>query len=103
MLLSPFAPHVTEEIWEICKLGENFASISPWPIFDETKLKSNETTIVLQVNGKFRGKVSCTGKASENDVLQKAKDTPSFAKHIEGREIIKTIYVKGRLLNVVLK
>lgn len=103
LLLSPFAPHVTEEVWEKCKLGEGFASISHWPSFDESKLKNEESIIVLQVNGKFRGKISCPSGVSEGDVLKIAKDTPSFAKHIEGKQIVKTIYVKDRLLNVAVK
>ena len=103
LLLSPFAPHVAEEVWEKCNLGESFASIAPWPVFDETKLKNEEIQIVLQVNGKFRGRINCPCGISEEDVLKKAKDDPSFAKHTEGKEVVKVIYVQDRLLNVVVK
>ena len=103
LLLSPFAPHVAEEVWEKCRLGENFASVSQWPVFDEAKLQNEEIQIVLQVNGKFRGKISCPCGISKEDVLEKAKNDQTFAKHTAEKEVVKVIYVQDRLLNVVVK
>lgn len=103
LLLSPFAPHVAEEVWEKCKLGENFASVSQWPVFDESKLQNEEIQIVLQVNGKFRGKISCPCGVSKEDVLERAKNDQTFAKHTAEKEVVKIIYVQDRLLNVVVK
>lgn len=103
LLLSPFAPHVAEEVWEKCKLGENFVSVSQWPVFDESKLKNEEIQIVLQVNGKFRGKISCPCGISKENVLERAKNDQTFAKHTAGKEVVKVIYVQDRLLNVVVK
>ncbi len=103
LLLCPFSPHVAEEVWEKCKLGEDFASISPWPVFDESKLKNEEVQIVLQVNGKFRGKINCPCGISEQEALEAAKNDQAFIKHTKDKQIVKVIYVKDRLLNVVVK
>ncbi len=103
LLINPFAPHVSEEIWQKCKLGEKFASSAKWPKYDEEKCRNSEIEIALQVNGKFRGKISCGAGLSEDEVLELAKTNSSFSKFIEGKEIIKIIYVPNRLLNAVVK
>ncbi len=103
LLLNPFAPHVSEEIWQRCKLGAKFASSAQWPKYDEEKCRNSEIEIALQVNGKFRGKINCGAGLSEKEVLELAKTNSSFSKFIEGKEIIKIIYVPNRLLNAVVK
>lgn len=103
LLLSPFAPHVTEEVWKRCNLGSGFASNSKWPEYDEEKCKDNEVEIALQVNGKFRGKINCGVGLSKEEVLELAKTNESFGKFIAGKEIVKIIYVSNRLLNAVVK
>lgn len=103
LLLSPFAPHVAEEVWHNCNLGEGFASVADWPKYDENKCKNAEIEIALQVNGKFRGKISCHADLSKEEVFDMAKGNSSFNKFVEGKEIVKIIHVPNRLLNVVVK
>ena len=103
LLLSPFAPHVTEEVWKRCELGSGFASNSKWPEYDEEKCKDHEVEIALQVNGKFRGKINCGVGLSKEEVLELAKTNELFGKFIAGKEIVKIIYVPNRLLNAVVK
>ncbi len=103
LLLSPFAPHVTEEVWKNCKLGSGFASNSEWPKYDEKKCKDSEVEIALQVCGKFRGKINCGTGLSKEEIFELAKANESFSKFIDGKEIVKIIYVPNRLLNAVVK
>ena len=103
LLLSPFAPHVTEEVWSDCGLGQGFASLASWPKYDEKKCVENEVSVVLQVNGKMRGKVIAPIGISEDEILKSAKKEESFNMAIEGKNIVKVIYVPGRILNVVAK
>ncbi len=103
LLLSPFAPHVTEEVWEKCNLGSGFASKAPWPICDESKCHSSEIEVVLQINGKLRDKIACQEGESKESVLEKAKNSPAFQKFSEGKTIIKVIHVPNRLINIVIK
>lgn len=103
LLLNPFAPHVTEEVWSECKLGEGFASLALWPQYDEKKCVENEVPVVLQVNGKMRGKVLAPIGISQDEILESAKKEESFNRAIEGKNIVKVIYVPGRILNVVAK
>ena len=103
LLLSPFAPHVAEEMWSECGFGEGFASLAQWPRYDEKKCIENEVPVVLQVNGKMRGKVLAPLGVSQEEILESAKKEESFNRAIEGKNIIKVIYVPGRILNVVAK
>lgn len=103
LLLSPFAPHVTEEVWKNCKLGSGFASNSEWPKYDEEKCQNSEVEIALQVCGKFRGKINCVVGLSKEEVFELAKANESFSKFIDGKEVVKIIYVPNRLLNAVVK
>ena len=104
LLLSPFAPHIVEEVWQKCSLGESFASISQWPKYDEEKCKDSQVKIALQVNGKFRGTINCNLGFSQDEVFEKAKnECHTFNNFVSGKEIVKIIYVQNRLLNVVIK
>ncbi len=103
LLASPFAPHIAEEIFSICKLGEGFASLQSWPVFDESKCIDNEIEMVLQINGKIKAKVSVSRGLGKDEILEIAKENESFSKNLGEKEIIKVIYVQDKLLNVVVK
>ena len=103
LLASPFAPHIAEEIFSICKLGEGFASLQSWPVFDESKCIDNEVEMVLQINGKIKAKVSVPRGLGKDEILKIAKENESFSKNLGEKEIIKVIYVQDKLLNVVVK
>ena len=103
LLASPFAPHIAEEIFSICKLGEGFASLQSWPVFDESKCIDNEVEMVLQINGKIKAKVSVPRGLDKDEILEIAKENESFSKNLGEKEIIKVIYVQDKLLNVVVK
>lgn len=100
-LLNPFAPHITEEVWEKFGLGEGFASISEWPKYDESKCKSDSVEIVIQVNGKIRAKETVSVDISKDKALSLAKE--KISDHISGKNIVKEIYVPGKLVNIVVK
>ena len=90
-------------MWSECSFGKGFASLASWPLYDEKKCVENEVPVVLQVNGKMRGKVLAPLGVSQEEILESAKKEESFSRAIEGKSIIKVIYVPGRILNVVAK
>jgi leucyl-tRNA synthetase/predicted alpha/beta hydrolase family esterase len=102
VLLSPFAPHLTEEIWE--KFG-NKASIhlQPWPEYDPELAKENEIEFVIQINGKVKDKCVMPADVSEEDVLQYIEKSERIQKLISDKQIVKKIFVPGKLLNIVVK
>jgi len=99
-LLAPFAPHITEELWE--ELGD-LGSIhkEPWPTYDESKIKETTMTIAVQVNGKVRGDFEIASDAEEDTVKAAALALPQVKKWLGGKTPTKIIYVKGRLVSVV--
>ena len=103
ILLNPFAPHVTEEIWSTCNLGDGMVADQPWPEYDESKCKANEIEIAVQVNGKIKTKLMIPAEAEQAEVIALAKADENVKKSVEGMNIIKEIYVKGRLVNIVVK
>ena len=103
ILLNPFAPHVTEEIWSTCNLGDGMVVDQPWPECDESKCKANEIEIAVQVNGKIKTKLMIPAEAEQAEVIALAKADENVKKSVEGMNIIKEIYVKGRLVNIVVK
>lgn len=103
ILLNPFAPHVTEEIWSTCNLGDGMVVDQPWPEYDESKCKANEIEIAVQVNGKIKTKLMIPAEAEQAEVIALAKADENVKKSVEGMNIIKEIYVKGRLVNIVVK
>lgn len=103
ILLNPFAPHVTEEIWSTCNLGDGMIVDQPWPEYDESKCKANEIEIAVQVNGKIKTKLMIPAEAEQAEVIALAKADENVKKSVEGMNIIKEIYVKGRLVNIVVK
>ena len=103
ILLNPFAPHVTEEIWSTCNLGDGMVVDQPWPEYDESKCKANEIEIAVQVNGKIKTKLMIPAEAEQAEVIALANADENVKKSVEGMNIIKEIYVKGRLVNIVVK
>lgn len=101
-LLAPFAPHITEELWE--QLGnEGSVHTSTWPEYDEQYLATDTVTMAVQVGGKVRGQVVVALDADESTVVAAAHAEPRVAAHLDGKQVVKTIYVPGRILNIVTK
>ena len=103
ILLNPFAPHVTEEVWEAKALGEGIVAEAKWPEYDEAKCVDDTIEIVAQVNGKIKAKLNIAADAEQAEVLELAKAEPKVAEVISGMNIVKEIYIKGRLVNIVVK
>lgn len=103
ILLNPFAPHVTEEVFEMCKLGDGIVAEQKWPEYDESKCKDETIEIVVQVNGKIKTKLNIPVESEKNAVLDMAKADANVAKAIENMNIIKEIYVPNKLVNLVVK
>ncbi|MBU1617203.1 MAG: leucine--tRNA ligase [Candidatus Margulisbacteria bacterium] len=102
LLLSPFAPHLTEELWH--QLG-NKESIhkQPWPKYDPELVKENEMTIPIQVNGKLRDTIVVPAEASEDEVKAAADKSEKVASFTSGKQVVKVIYIPGKMLNLVVK
>ncbi len=103
ILLNPFAPHVTEEIWDVCKLGDGIVAEQSWPEYDESKCVEETIEIAVQVNGRIKAKINVAADAEQDAVLAQAKADENVAKAIDGMNIVKEIYVKGRIVNIVVK
>lgn len=99
-LLNPLAPHISEELWDRLS-GSGSISDASWPVFDESKLVSDEVKIVLQVNGKHRGEIMVSADISKEDVEALGLSQERVQNSIEGKTVRKVIYVPGRILNVV--
>ena len=102
LLLNPFAPHVTEEIWEVMSFGGTVTD-QKWPEYDEEKCKENSIEIVAQINGKVRTKLVVPADISSEDAVALAKEDEKIKEATEGKTIVKELYVKGRLVNIVVK
>ena len=101
-LLNPIAPHITEELNEIYNLGEKFCS-SSWLEYDETKLENNTYTMVVQVNGKVRGKIEADTNTTEDEMKNLAMQIENVKVFTEGKDIVKMIVVPKKLVNIVVK
>ncbi|MGA7617263.1 MAG: leucine--tRNA ligase [Thermoanaerobaculia bacterium] len=101
-MLQPFAPHITEELWEMSG-REGMVVTSTWPVADPEMLKEDVLTVVVQVNGKLRGQIEVAAGTGESDVIAEAKTNERVARHLEGKQIVKTIYVPGKLVNLVVR
>ena len=103
ILLNPFAPHVTEEVWEQQKLSDGLVAQAEWPKYDEAKCKDETVEIVVQVNGKIKSKLVIAVDAEQSEVLETAKADEKVSQAIGNMNIVKEIYVKGKLVNIVVK
>ena len=101
-LLNPFAPHVTEEIWAAQNYGGMLAN-GHWVDYDEAKCVDDEIEIVAQINGKVRAKLMIPAEIEAAEAIELAKKDPTIAAAIEGKNVVKELYVKGRLVNIVVK
>lgn len=101
-LLNPIAPHMTEELNEICKLGAPLCE-SPWPVYDEAKCSFKTYTMVVQVSGKVRGKIEVDTDTSNEEMERLAKEIENVKSYIDGKEIVKVIVVPKKLVNIVVK
>lgn len=100
ILLNPFAPHVTEEMWQVMNFG-GMVNEAQWPTYDEEKTKENSVEIVIQVMGKVRSKLTIAVDMPKDEVLAAAKADAKIAELLDGKEIKKEIYVPGKLVNFV--
>ncbi len=101
MLLNPFAPHITEELWSIMG-NKTLIMNEKWPIYDEAKLRDEFCTVVLQINGKIRAKIDVAKGLSKEELLNLAMKEPSFLSRVHEQIIVKTIVVPDKLVNVVI-
>ena len=102
LLLNPFAPHMTEELWEQMGFGGTVTD-QQWPAYDEAKCKDETVEIVVQLNGKVRAKLSIPAEMEAADAIALAKQEEKIKAAIENMQIVKEIYVKGKLVNLVVK
>lgn len=104
LLLAPFAPHITEEVWHEVLGNKESIHKAKWPIFDPKYLETSEVEIIVQVNGKLRGQFSISKDEAENEnkVVKIAKSDPKIAKWVEGKSIKKVVFVAGKLVNFVV-
>lgn len=102
LLLAPFAPHMAEEIW--AELGEKESiHVSAWPVFDAELVVDDVVEVAIQVNGKLRGVMPAAVDASKDELEVAAKEVESVKKHLEGKEVIKTIVIPGKMVSFVVK
>ena len=101
-LLNPMAPHITEELNEIYKLGKPICE-STWPTYDEAKVVDSSVNIGVQVNGKVRGTINISIDENEDSIKEKAINDENVKRHIEGKEIVKIIVIKNKIVNIVVK
>ncbi|MBR5805282.1 MAG: leucine--tRNA ligase [Oscillospiraceae bacterium] len=100
LLLSPFAPHMTDEMWQLQGF-EGLASVAPWPVYEEAKCVESTVELPVQVNGKLRGKITVAVDADKDSVIAMAMD--AVASFVEGKAVVKQIFVPGRMVNIVVK
>ena len=106
LMLSPFAPHIAEEMWELTGFAARTGKMAmqmPWPVFDESKTVEHTKTLAVQVNGKLRTTVEVDAGADDEAVLAAACANEKIAKMMEGQELVKHIIVKNKLVNLILK
>lgn len=101
-MLVPFAPHISSELWQ--QLGNNdFIEKSGWPKWNEELLKTNEIQIIVQVNGKLRGKIKVSANSEKDKILAAAKAEDNVSKFLQDKEILKEIFIPNKLINFVVK
>jgi leucyl-tRNA synthetase len=102
LLLSPFAPHIAEELWSLLGHPATLA-YEPWPVHDEKYLIETEMEVPVQINGKLRGKVTVPANSDQTIIVAAAKADATIAGQLDGKTIVKTVYVPGKMVNFVAK
>ena len=100
LILSPFAPHIGEELWSRLR-GKGLLSREPWPEVDDKWLRVDRVEMAVQVNGRVRAKISVPSEATDAEILEQARD--AVVSHLTGQEVVKEILVRGRLVNLVTR
>jgi leucyl-tRNA synthetase len=101
-LLSPFAPHLAEEMWELLGNAESIA-LASWPSYDPTLIKDSTVSIVVQINGKLRDRIDAAAGLSEEEAKAIVMASPKVSSLIVGKKVVKMIYVQDKLINLVLE
>jgi leucyl-tRNA synthetase len=101
LILSPFAPHIAEELWSRLGHADSLA-YEPWPRADERYLKADTIEVAVQVNGKVRGSIQVPPDISKEEALTRARSEENVARHLEGKSLRKEIYVPGRIVSFVV-
>jgi leucyl-tRNA synthetase len=102
LILNPFAPHITEELWSLAHF-KGIVALQQWPAYDELKCKDDVAVIAVQICGKLRGTVTIAPEATQDEAYAAALTLDNVANQIRGKEIIKIIFVKAKLINIVVK
>jgi leucyl-tRNA synthetase len=104
LMLSPFAPHIVEELWEMLGFaGEGFACQQSWPAYDESKTVAQEINMAVQVGGKVRATITVPAQADNDAIVAAALADAKVQKFTEGKQLVKSIVVPGRLVNLIVK
>ena len=102
IIINPFVPHLAEELWQL--LGEtNELTYVNWPEIDKNYLNKDELAIPIQINGKRRSEILINSNDSKDDVITMAKSDIKIQTYLKGKEIVKEIYIEGRIVNIVIK
>ena len=102
-LLNPIVPHITEELWSEVFKQQNTIAYEPWPTYDETKTIDETYELVVQVNGKVRGKIETHTDTTEEEMKEKALQIENVKKHLEGLQIVKIVTIPKKLVSIVAK
>jgi len=105
-LLNPFAPHITEELWETLGFAAKTGKMccqAEWPVYDESKTVASAVDMAVQVNGKLKGSITMPVDSDEKAVVDAAMQVEKVQKATEGMKIVKTILVRNRLVNLIVK
>lgn len=102
LLLNPVAPHITEEIWEVNNLGE-YLNKQQWPVYDEAKTIDDTVEMPVQFNGKVKFTIEVAKDATKEEVSQAAKENEAYASNVDGKNVVKEIFVPGKIYNIVVK
>ena len=101
LILSPFAPHLAEELWSEMKF-KGLACQQPWPKYDEKLITSEKVLLIVQINGKVRDKIEASSGLLQTDAEKLVKESEKLKVHLEGKQIRKIIYIKDKLINIVI-
>ena len=102
LLVAPMAPHIGEEVWDLLGHGETVLDAA-WPVWDEELAADEVVTVVVQVNGKLRDRLEVPVDAEKDGVLGLARSAANTVRFLEGKQVVKEIYVPGKLVNFVVR